>query len=71
MCIYVSQHFFLHTCIYFSFDSLEDQSNLVLKARNIIEMTHHSRPVFEMNVRQAYDIMLKQKGEYINGWMLF
>uniref|UniRef100_K1PKD2 Tubulin polyglutamylase complex subunit 1 n=1 Tax=Magallana gigas TaxID=29159 RepID=K1PKD2_MAGGI len=43
------------------FDSLEDQSNLVLKARNIIEMTHHSRPVFEMNVRQAYDIMLKQK----------
>lgn len=69
MCIYVSQHFFLD--IYFSFDSLEDLSNLVLKARNIIEMTHHSRPVFEMNVRQAYDIMLKQKGEYINGWMLF
>ncbi|XP_048777541.1 tubulin polyglutamylase complex subunit 1-like isoform X1 [Ostrea edulis] len=44
------------------FDSLEDQSNLVLKARNLIEMTHHSRPVFEMNVRQAYDILLKQKG---------
>ncbi|XP_061164800.1 tubulin polyglutamylase complex subunit 1-like isoform X2 [Saccostrea echinata] len=43
------------------FDSLEDQSNLVLKARNMIEMTHHSRPVFEMNVRQAYDILLKQK----------
>ncbi|XP_048777545.1 tubulin polyglutamylase complex subunit 1-like isoform X4 [Ostrea edulis] len=43
------------------FDSLEDQSNLVLKARNLIEMTHHSRPVFEMNVRQAYDILLKQK----------
>ncbi|XP_022323063.2 tubulin polyglutamylase complex subunit 1-like isoform X1 [Crassostrea virginica] len=43
------------------FDSLEDQTNLVLKARSIIEMTHHSRPVFELNVRQAYDIMLKQK----------
>lgn len=47
-----------------SFDSLEDQTNLVLKARSIIEMTHHSRPVFELNVRQAYDIMLKQKGRF-------
>ena len=36
-----------------SFDSMEDQSNLVLKARHLIEMTHHSRPVFETNVHQA------------------
>ncbi|KAJ8319760.1 hypothetical protein KUTeg_001347 [Tegillarca granosa] len=43
------------------FDTLEDQSNHVLRARQVLLMTHHSRPVFESNVRMAYDILKKHK----------
>ncbi|KAK3096164.1 hypothetical protein FSP39_023912 [Pinctada imbricata] len=50
------------------FDSMEDQSNLVLKARHLIEMTHHSRPVFDSNIRMAYDLLQKQKvGKKLQG----
>ncbi|OWF42078.1 tubulin polyglutamylase complex subunit 1-like [Mizuhopecten yessoensis] len=43
------------------FDSLEDETNLVSKAKQILLMTHHSRPVFETNVRMAYNLLQKHK----------
>ncbi|KAL5020071.1 hypothetical protein ScPMuIL_002963 [Solemya velum] len=43
------------------FDSVEDQSNLVSRAEQVLCMTHHSRPMFECNVRMAYDILIKHK----------
>ena len=46
---------------YFSFDSLEEQTSLVARARQLIIMTHHSRPVFDTNVRMAYEALQKSK----------
>lgn len=43
------------------FDSLEEQTSLVARARQLIIMTHHSRPVFEINVRMAYETLQKSK----------
>ncbi|CAC5405093.1 TPGS1 [Mytilus coruscus] len=43
------------------FDSLEEQTSLVARARQLIIMTHHSRPVFDINVRMAYETLQKSK----------
>ncbi|XP_041374849.1 tubulin polyglutamylase complex subunit 1-like [Gigantopelta aegis] len=43
------------------FVSQEEQSTNVQRACQVIQMTHHSRPVFESNVRVAYDILSKPK----------
>ena len=43
------------------FDSLEEQTSLVARARQLIIMTHHSRPVFDTNVRMAYEALQKSK----------
>ncbi|XP_076459724.1 tubulin polyglutamylase complex subunit 1-like [Babylonia areolata] len=40
---------------------VEEQSSLVQRALRIITMTHHSRPVFEVNVRDAYTLLSKHK----------
>ncbi|XP_067686411.1 tubulin polyglutamylase complex subunit 1-like isoform X1 [Haliotis asinina] len=43
------------------FEAQEEQSSAVERARHVLLMTHHSRPVFESNVRVAYDILGKVK----------
>ncbi|KAL8608938.1 hypothetical protein ACOMHN_062687 [Nucella lapillus] len=40
---------------------VEEQSSLVQRALRVITMTHHSRPVFEVNVRDAYSLLSKHK----------
>ena len=47
---------------FFSFDSIDDNTSLVQRADQILKMTHHSRPLFESNVRLAYDVLCKHKG---------
>ncbi|XP_052813863.1 tubulin polyglutamylase complex subunit 1-like [Mya arenaria] len=43
------------------FDSIEDGASLVQKADQVLKMTHYSRPLFESNVRIAYDILAAHK----------
>lgn len=44
------------------FDALvEEQTSLIQRALRIITMTHHSRPVFEMNVRDSFDLLCNHK----------
>ncbi|KAK7112815.1 tubulin polyglutamylase complex subunit 1-like [Littorina saxatilis] len=40
---------------------VEEQSSLVQRALRVITMTHHSRPVFEVNVRDSYNLLSKHK----------
>lgn len=40
---------------------MEDQTSLVQRALRMITMTNHSRPVFEVNVREAYNLLTKHK----------
>ena len=60
MCLF--EAFLVHIFIPSSFDSLEDSSSLVQKAEQTLRLTHYSRPLFESNVRQAYDILAAHKG---------
>ncbi|KAH3749243.1 tubulin polyglutamylase complex subunit 1-like isoform X2 [Dreissena polymorpha] len=39
------------------FDSIEESSSQVQKADQILKLTHYSRPMFESNVRMAYDAL--------------
>lgn len=43
------------------FDSIDDNTSLVHRADQVLKMTHHSRPLFESNVRLAYDTLSKNK----------
>ncbi|XP_060605433.1 tubulin polyglutamylase complex subunit 1-like [Ruditapes philippinarum] len=43
------------------FGSIEDNTSLVQRANQILKMTHYSRPLFESNVRSAYDILASHK----------
>ncbi|ESP04273.1 hypothetical protein LOTGIDRAFT_204984 [Lottia gigantea] len=43
------------------FEAYDEQSGLIQKALQTIQMTHHSRPVFESNVSRAYNILNKHK----------
>ena len=50
--------------LWFSFEALvEEETSLVQRALRIITMTHHSRPVFEVNIRDAYSLLGKHKSE--------
>ncbi|XP_059162028.1 tubulin polyglutamylase complex subunit 1-like [Physella acuta] len=47
---------------YFETINLEDQSNdLIARVVQIINLTHHSRPVFETNIMAAYDLLNNHK----------
>ncbi|KAL4216946.1 Tubulin polyglutamylase complex subunit 1 [Mactra antiquata] len=43
------------------FESIEDNTSLVQRADQVLKMTHYSRPLFETNVRSAYDILSNHK----------
>ncbi|XP_064597861.1 tubulin polyglutamylase complex subunit 1-like [Liolophura sinensis] len=43
------------------FESLEDQTNLVVKAHQQICLTHHSRPAFLRNLKAAYSLLSQHK----------
>ncbi|KAK6166604.1 hypothetical protein SNE40_023257 [Patella caerulea] len=43
------------------FESYEEQCGLAQKSLQIIQMTHHSRPIFDLNVHQAFKILSKHK----------
>ncbi|GFR82862.1 tubulin polyglutamylase complex subunit 1 [Elysia marginata] len=47
---------------YFETMTLDDQSNdLVNRAVQVLNLTHHSRPVFESNMRSAFNILSRYK----------
>ncbi|PVD37872.1 hypothetical protein C0Q70_00474 [Pomacea canaliculata] len=39
----------------------QSSQSQVQRAVKLLCMTHHSQPVFELNVREAYDLLMKQK----------
>ncbi|KAL3854681.1 hypothetical protein ACJMK2_013940 [Sinanodonta woodiana] len=55
------------------FDSVEENTSLIQRAEQIMKMTHHSRPLFQTNVRMAYDLLKKNKANKklsgVNGTM--
>ena len=53
----------LYLLYLFSFSSIEDNTGLVQRANQMLMMTHYSRPLFESNVRSAYDILAGHKGK--------
>jgi len=54
----------MRTCMY-SFESSGEKTDRVSKACRQIQLTHHSKPAYLLNVSVAYDILCQNKGKTI------
>ena len=51
-----------------SFESSNDKSDRVSKACRQIQLAHHSKPAYLLNISVAYDILCQNKGAIFCLW---
>jgi len=51
-----------------SFESSSEKSDRVSKACRQIQLAHHSRPAYLLNISVAYDILGQNKGDASSGF---